>query len=151
MAKQAHKREAVLACLREHGPMTAAEAAEYLCITPTAAASVITSTRYENPGQFFRIASYRKVTGRRAKREIVFEASAGPDAKRPVVDELADRRKRQIDYYKRNAARVNARSRARRAAAKGGQAVNPWAQLAHPDLKGYMCRIAANTTMKETA
>jgi hypothetical protein len=131
--------------------MTAKEIADMLCIEAGSVASLITSNRHSAPGVHFRIAEYRKAQGRWARREVVFEASTEPDATRPVVDELKERRKRQAEYRRRNAARINARDRARRSIARGGQAVNPWAQLAHPDLQGYMVRVANNSSMKEAA
>lgn len=140
MAYEPINRRQVIEALREFGPMTRYDLAEHLGWTPGKVGTTISSTRWLLPGQVFRIVRYRdRIYQGRLQQVAVFAAEAGTDAVRPAMD--ADSRRLLINarYREKNRASINAKDRARRARAQGADVVvNPWLQLAPPNMRAAM-------------
>ena len=134
-------RNAVIATLKEHGPMTCEDTAGLMGWTVERVHGVISSARRLRPGQIFRVVRYQRAEGR-GKDHSVYAASPGQDAPRPKVDKKVRRLRTQEDYRNRHRAIVNARNRMARAAKKGYTAsANPWAQLAPREIRSFMTAV----------
>lgn len=112
--------------------MTAKEIAEYLGLPQEIVNSCISSTRYHLPGQVFRVVRHQPVTGYRGRDLAVYAAEAGPDANHQV-NRPARRKQAEARYREKHRATINARSRIAAMAP-----VNPWLQLAPPEIRGAM-------------
>jgi len=122
-------RNAVIAVLKEHGPMTIPEIADHLAWDLPRTRSVIANGRRLHPGKLFRIIAYRRATESKGKDTGVFAAQAGPDKPRNP-DKIARRKKTQASYRRRHQALINARHRKWRAEKQGRELVpNIWAPL----------------------
>lgn len=134
-------RSQVVAALREAGPMSRLELAEYLGWPVSKVGTTIASTRWLLPGKVFRVVRYDPVIGRRARDVAVFAAQEGPDVKRTPVDQTTRRKQVEARYRRNHRARINARNRASKA---GGApiTINPWLQLAAPATRSRMTRRA---------
>lgn len=122
--------------------MTATELAEYLGWESRKVTTTIGSTRWLQPGLVFRIVRYVPVTGRRSRDLAVYAAEAGPDAPKPTVNAAKRRKQTEARYRLKHRAIINARNQASSAAKRGPAAINPWAQLAPPVLRGVMAAAA---------
>jgi hypothetical protein len=133
-------RNAVLACLREHGPMTMMEVAETLQWPVERVHSAISGARKRYPGQLVHIVAYRKHP-ERGKDVSVFKAGPGEDKPRPVLtkqQKAARRRVTQTKYNRKNRTLIDTRARIKRAKAKGVEVVsNPWLHLMPPSVRSY--------------
>lgn len=138
MAFQPINRSQVVAALKSVGPMTVEEISDHLGWERAKATTTIGSTRWLLPQQVFRIVRYVQVTGRRCRDLAVYAAEAGTDAPKPAVNAAKRRKQTEERYRKKNRAIINARSRASNAAKRGTYAVNPWMQLAAPQLRAVM-------------
>ena len=125
-------RARIIAALQDAGPMTSEEVAEYLDLPQKVVRTCIASTRWLLPQQVFRIVRYQPVTGYRGRDLPVYAAEAGSDA--PHIVNRAKRRKQaEARYREKHRASINARGRATVMAP-----VNPWLQLAPPEIRGAM-------------
>lgn len=134
-------RSALIAALKEHGPMTRHDLAELLDWTVDRVHSVIGAGRMRYPGQIFRVVGYRRASQGKGKDASIYAAEAGPDQARKA--KVAARRvASQRRYRQKHNAAINSRTRAMRAAKAGrpGQA-SPWAQLASPAARAAMAQI----------
>lgn len=122
--------------------MTATELAEYLGWKSEKVTSTISSTRWLLPEQVFRIVRYVPVTGRRSRDLAVYAAEAGADAPKPAVNAAKRRKQAEARYRHKHRAIINARNQASSAAKRGAPTVNPWAQLAAPQLRSFMSTAA---------
>lgn len=146
MAMPSYRRDAVLAALRERGPMTAHEVAEHLEMPHNIVRNTIGTTRNLRPGQLIRVVAYRPVIGRRARDEFVFAAQAGPDVERKPINMEKRRKERQARYRQKHSGTIKVRERVRNAKRRGAQPViNMWAGLVGTEMQTYMVTVAANT------
>lgn len=138
MKFQPINRSQVVGALKAAGPMTVEEIAEHLGWKGKKVSTTIGSTRWLLPEQVFRIVRYVQVFGRRSRDVAVYAAEPGADApKRPI--NVAKRRKQtEARYRDKHRAIINARNRASYAAKRGEVVVNPWIQLAPPQLRAFM-------------
>ena len=125
-------RSRIVAALQDAGSMTAAELAEYLDLPKKVVCACIASTRWLLPQQVFRIVRYQPVTGRRGRDLSVFAAEAGADAPH-YVNPKQRRKQAEARYRTKHRAVINARSRA-----KSTAPINPWLQLAAPEIRSAM-------------
>lgn len=125
-------RSRIVAALQEAGPMTAEEIAEYLDLSKKAVRACIASTRWLLPQQVFRAVRYQPVTGYRGRDLPVYAAEAGADANH-IVNPAKRRKQAEARYREKHRASINARGRATVMAP-----VNPWLQLAPPEIRGAM-------------
>lgn len=125
-------RSRIVAALQEAGPMTATEVAEHLELPQKIVRACIASTRWLLPQQVFRIVRYRPVTGYRGRDLPVYAAEAGPDATH-IVNTAKRRKQAEARYREKHRASINARGRTAAMAP-----VNPWLQLAPPEIRGAM-------------
>lgn len=131
-------RNAVIAAIKEHGPMTCAEVAEALGWPHSRAHETIANARRWQPGKVFRVVRYRKTMGK-GKDPSVYAVQAGPDVPRPVIDRKARRKEIDRRYQRKNQAIINARERAERAAKVGPAApTNLWMGLAPVGVRPLM-------------
>lgn len=107
------------------------------------AAKVIAGTRYEHPGQFFRIVGYRWQECSAGREIPIYCADGGEDKKRPRTTKARQAAQKRA-HYRRNKARINAKASAKRSAGAAKE-VNPWLQLAAPEMRPVMSRIARAT------
>lgn len=122
--------------------MTAKELAEYLGWGSRKVTTTIGSTRWLQPGLVFRIVRYVPVTGRRGRDLAVYAAEAGPDVPKPTVNAEKRRKQTEARYRRNHRAIINARNQASAAAKRGTTTINPWAQLAAPQLRAFMSSTA---------
>lgn len=125
-------RARIVAALQESGPMTSAEASEYLDLPHKVVRASIASTRWLLPQQVFRIVRYQPVTGYRGRDLPVYSAETGPDAAH-IVNPAKRRKQAEARYREKHRASINARGRTTVAAP-----ANPWLQLAPPEIRGAM-------------
>lgn len=112
--------------------MTAKEVAEYLDLPQKIVNASIASTRWLLPQQVFRVVRHQPVTGHRGRDLAVYAAEAGADAPHHV--NRAKRRKQvEARYREKHRASINARGRT-----LTSTPVNPWLQLAPPEIRGAM-------------
>jgi hypothetical protein len=142
MKFQPINRSQVVAALKAAGPMTATELAEYLGWESRKVTTTIGSTRWLLPEQVLRIVRYVPVTGRRGRDLAVYAAEAGADAPKPAVNAARRRKQTEARYRHKHRAIINARNQASSSAKRGAPAINPWAQLASPVLRGTMAAVA---------
>lgn len=133
-------RNAVLACLREHGPMTMLDIAEALQWPLARVHSAICGARKRYPGQLLHVSGYRKHP-ERGKDLSVFTAGPGADKTRPALSQQqkqARRRATQTRYNRKNRTLIDTKARIKRAKAKGVEVVsNPWLNLMPPSVRSY--------------
>lgn len=131
-------RNAVIAAIKEHGPMTCNEVAEVLGWTIERTHSVIANGRRLHPGKLFRVIRYQPSRGK-GKDQAVYAVQAGKDKPRPTTDMKVRRHEALQRYRNKHRATINARHRQARAA-KAGSTVpqNPWMQLAPVELRSVM-------------
>lgn len=144
MTYQPINRSQVVAALEVAGQMTVAELAEYLGWESAKVSATIASTRWLLPEKVFRIVRYAPVTGRRGRDVAVYAAEAGLDAHKSAVNASKRRKQTEARYRKNHRALINARGRASSAAKRGTSAINPWAQLAAPQLRAHMSTVTAS-------
>ncbi|WP_054074780.1 ArsR family transcriptional regulator [Comamonas testosteroni] len=125
-------RSRIVAALQEEGPMTAKEIAEYLGMPKETVNSCISSTRFLLPEQVFRVVRHQPVIGYRGRDLAVYAAEAGPDATHQV-NRPARKKQAEARYRKKHRATINARGLIASMAP-----VNPWMQLAPPEIRGVM-------------
>lgn len=138
MKFQPINRSQVVAALEAVGPMTVDELAEHLGWERAKVTTTIGSTRWLLPQTVFRIVRYVQVIGRRSRDLAVYAAEAGDDAPKPPINTAKRRKQTEARYRKKHRALINARNQASSAAKRGTVAINPWAQLAAPQLRAYM-------------
>jgi len=138
MKFQPINRSQVVATLQDNGPMTRLELAEYLGWSTAKVGTTIATSRNLHPEKIFRIVGHRQVTGRRARDVAIYAAEAGPDVKKKPVDTAKRRKATEARYRENHRAIINARNQAASFAKKDSAAINPWAQLAAPNLRAYM-------------
>ena len=135
MAYQPINRSQIVQALQEFGPMTRYELAEHLDWTVAKVGTTIGSTRWLHPGKIFRIVRYEQGV----RVVAVFAAEAGEDAPMPWVNKRARQRKSNARWRDKNRASINAKNRITDAKRAGrAVAVNPWSQLAPPDMRATM-------------
>lgn len=146
MARINHRCQ-IIATLREHGPMTGDALAEHLDLTTRTVGTAISSARLQKPGEIFRVVRYQPVTGRRQADACVFAAEAGEDVPRTPYNKAKQRRRQaqaKARYRDKNRPAINAKSQIHKAARTGrAVAVNPWLQLAAPNVRATMARMAS--------
>lgn len=142
MAFQPINRSQVVAALKSVGPMTIEEIAEHLGWERIKASTTIGSTRWLLPKQVFRIVGYVQVTGRRCRDLAVYAAEAGADMPKPAVNAAKRRKQTEARYRQKHRAIINARNRASTASKRGAATINPWMQLAPPQLRAFMSTAA---------
>lgn len=131
-------RNAVIAAIRKHGPMTCAEVAEVLGWTVARTHGVIANTRRLQPNKVFRVIRYQRSVGK-GKDASVYAARPGEDVPRPSVDQQARDKEKCQRYRDKHRATINARHRQARAAKAGSPAPqNPWMQLAAREVRPAM-------------
>lgn len=86
MPMPATTRDAITAALKEFGPMSVAEIAEYLGRARNVVNTCMTSARRHHPGKFFRIVSYRRQVGVPGRETPIYTTGPGRDAPRPNFD-----------------------------------------------------------------
>lgn len=145
------RRQAVLAILREHGPMTAASAAAHLQWDIAMVSRAIVFARQKHSGEFFRVVRHKGTVGHWGPDQPVYAAEPGPDAYKRPISEKTRRRVAAKRWRDKNSAVEAAKKRASRASSSGAKAVNVWSQLAPPSLRRQMTMVAANTSMAEAA
>lgn len=135
-------RNAVIAAIRAHGPMTCHEIAEALDWPLERVQGTLRSTRRLRPGEVFRVTGYKRAAEGKGKDASIYAAEAGPDAPRMAKTSLriAANLKR---YRKKHQALRNARLRLARAlkADRPAQA-SPWQQLAPKGALSHITQIA---------
>lgn len=124
--RPAPTRDKLLAALRECGPMTAAELAEYTGMHRGAVNGAINGWRESNPRRFFAIVDWRRPVGNGGRMAPVYRAGPGRDVPAPVIDKVAAARLYSQRYKARHKAIVSAKERARSGSALVGC---PFAQL----------------------
>lgn len=137
----------IIEALRESGPMTKQEIADYTGLPFSKVASCIDSARYLYPGKIFRIVEFRPQVGVFGIPIAVFTHAGGPDA--PKLQRTDAERKKINDarYREKNRASINAYHRARRSRIAGvAPTMNPWLQLAAPSSRAGM--LAAQNSRK---
>lgn len=123
MPKPPVVRDAIVAALREFGPMSAAEISEATGLPRGKVNGSLTLARASHPGQFFRIVRWQLQVGRKGRETPIYAAETGKDARRPAFDDAHRKAASQRNY------RAN---RARRAALRkqrSGISASPWAGL----------------------
>jgi hypothetical protein len=135
--KRAPIREAVLGVLMRNGPMAISDIAAELDWPRTMVEKAIVGTRYEYPGRHFRIVSYRWQEYGQGREIPLYSAEGGEDKPRPQATKARHLAQKRA-YYHRHKARINAATRARRQGAAAS--VNPWLQLAPPEVRPVMTR-----------
>lgn len=139
-------RAQIIATLKDHGRMTAAEIADCLSLEIRTVATAIASARNQKPGVIFRVVAYRPVTGRRAADASVYVAEAGADVLRQAFTKSKQAKRRALAktrYREKHRQTINMRNSIRRAERAGRSVViNPWLQLASPRARPTMARIA---------
>ena len=145
MSRPAYRAQ-LIAALKQHGPMTAADLADRLDMPHRKVGEVIASARFRQPGMIFRIVRYVPVTGKRLRDVCIFAAEAGTDVKRkPYQGGKFEKRRAEAKarYRDKHRATINARNHVRKTALAGRPiASNPWLQLADPAARSTMSRIA---------
>lgn len=132
-------RNAVIAALREHGPMTRHALAECLDWPLGRVHSTVANARRLRPEQVFRVVGYQRVLEGKGKDASIYAAEPGPDMPRPKAGQYQRNRATRRRYRERHRAVINARHRARRAREKGRVVrSNFWAQLAHKSARSAM-------------
>lgn len=116
-------RDAIVAALREFGPMSAAEISETTGLPRGKVNAALTNARASHPGRFFRVSRWQLQVGRKGRETPVYAAAPGKDADRPTFDE-EHRKAANRRNYRANRARWAAQ-RKRRA----GVATSPWSGL----------------------
>ena len=136
-------RNAVIATIKEHGPMTCADTAGLMGWTVERVHGAIASARRRCPGQIFRVVGYQRAADGKGKDASIYAAQPGDDVPRPAVNKKARRNATQANYRKRHKAIVNARLRMSRAKNKGrGVSNNIWMQLADKSARSAMSMAA---------
>ena len=131
-------RNAVIAVLKEYGPMTRNDIAGILGWEPGRVHNTITNARRLHPEKMFRVVRYQRVEGK-SKDQSVYAYAKGPDMPRPKVDKATRGRETRARYRRRHNATINARMRIRRAKQAGHtMAPNMFAQLAPREVRPYM-------------
>lgn len=125
MSVKPTSRDAVTAALREHGPMNAADIADFLGWPQIRVNATLNTARRDHPGKFFRIVRTVMRQGSSGRDAPVYSASPGPDAPRPTLGADYDKQRSQR-YYLQNRARILCRVRASR---QGAQQASPWQGL----------------------
>lgn len=116
-------RNAILAAIREHGPMTVAELVEVTGKTRHSIDAAIINMR-ERGTEFLRVKGYQRQVGNGGIAASIYDLGPGKDAKRPDLSTIEAHRERQARYRDKNRAVINARTNARR-----GRPINPFLQL----------------------
>lgn len=144
-------RNAVLAALKKHGPMTARALADVLDWTVERAHRTVINTRRLRPGQLIRVIGFERVTEGKGKDMQIYAAQAGEDVKRTAVHERRRRLATQARYRERHRAAINARHRASRQKKSGKPLVqNIWSPLAPKEIQQAMSA-AANDYFRKQA
>ena len=119
--------------------MTRYEIADHLEWPLEKVSTTINSMRRARPGLLLRIVRYRQ----EVRVVAVFAAEAGEDAPRPRRDHKKRDKQKQNRYVDKNRAAINAKNRLRSAAESGkAVAMNPWLQLAPPNMRPTVMRIS---------
>ena len=123
-------RNAVIAALTQHGPMTCHEIADVMDWPLARVQCALRNARRLHPEKVFRVIRYKPVTEGKGKDASVYAAQAGADVPRQADNIDERRQKAQARYRRRHKAVINSRTRRARAL-QSGHAVraNPWAQL----------------------
>jgi hypothetical protein len=141
-------RNAVLECLREHGPMTMVEIAEMLSWSLVRVHGAIMGARSRHPGKLVRVVAYVR-HAERGKDIQVYAAGAGKDKPRPVLteeDRKARRKVVQNRYNHKNRQVIDAKARIKRAKSQGFEPVaHPWFQLIPPSVRGLATQMARSS------
>jgi len=146
MKFQPINRSQVVDALKAAGPMTVEEIAEHLGWEGKKVSTTIGSTRWLLPEQVFRIVRYVQVIGRRSRDLAVYAAEPGVDAPKPPINAVKRRKQTEARYRDKHRAIINARNRASHAAKRGVVIVNPWIQLAPPQLRAFMSATGTQCT-----
>ncbi len=142
------RRQAIIALLQKLGPMTTVEIADNLEWPPELISSAIVFARRKSPNQVFRVVGYEPTVGHWGPDRPIYAAEAGEDIPKPQVRRKARERAKNRRWYAKHAAAEAAKKRAQRT---GGGPVNVWTQLAAPELRARMTRLAANSSMRSAA
>lgn len=143
MKFQPINRSQVVTALETVGPMTVVELADHLGWKRAKVGTTIGSTRWLLPEQVIRIVRYVPVIGRRGRDIAVYAAGAGADAPKPPTNTAKRRKQSEARYRHKHRAIINARNQATSAAKRGNSVINPWAQLAAPQLRAFMSSAAS--------
>lgn len=138
MKFQPINRSQVVAALKDNGPMTRLELAEFLGWSADKVGTTIATSRHLLPEQVFKVVGHMPVTGRRARDVAIYVAEAGPDVIKKRVNGAQRRKATEARYRKNHRAIINARNQAANAVKRGKTGLNPWAQLAAPQFRAYL-------------
>lgn len=143
-------RNAVIAVLKEYGPMTKNDIAEVLGWHPARVHSTLANARRLRPGKVFRVVRYQRSEDGKSKDQSVYAAGPGQDVPRPQIDAIERRKETQSRYRNRHKAAINARMRMRRAKQHGHSIVpNMFAQLAPPAVRSYMTTLQRHQGLQQ--
>lgn len=126
MPKKPVVRNAVIDALLSAGPMSTVEIAAHLGWPRHRVDGVLSMSRMNHPGQYFKIVRFELQIGRSGREIPIYAAGAGADAKRPTFD-AAYRADYARNYHKRNRAKRAAQRKARISAIPAG----PWDAFMH--------------------
>ncbi len=124
MPMPAYTRTAIVQALRQHGPQSAENLAEVLGLRKSAVKGALSEARGKYGTKFFRIAGWRRYTGRGSNWVPIYACGPGEDVARPVLT-AAQRNERHARYRARMRDVIRIRNRVRRGVQPGGM----WAQL----------------------
>lgn len=116
-------RNAIVAALREHGPMTATELAETLAMTRSAIANAVQKARAHGNRTYLYITAWRRPIGHGGAVAPVYDVGPGEDVRRPTIGPKA--RKLYDQRYERS----HRAERRIASALRRGSTVNPFKQL----------------------
>lgn len=123
MPTPAINRDAILAAIREHGPMTAAEIAETTGKKRSAIDSALVAMRKR--GSFYvRVSGYRRQIGGAGIAAGIFALGPGKDVPREDLGGKEGHRQRNERYREKNRMVIRAKTAIRR-----GVTLNPFSQL----------------------
>lgn len=117
-------RQAIVAVLQEHGPMTMPDIADLLQLPRQQVSGAIRNARACHPEEFFRVVGHRNPDkldldmGNKSRWQI-YAAEKGADAPRAKVNKNLRRKQTQKRYREKNKAIINARIRKYRSETKG--------------------------------
>lgn len=115
--------------------MTRYELAEHLNWEVAKVGTTIGSTRWLHPGKVFRIVGYEQGV----RVVAIFAAEAGEDAAPPRINKVRREKQKNARYRNKHRASINAKGRIKNAERAGvAVAVNPWINLAPPNMRATM-------------
>lgn len=134
---------AILAVLREHGPMPITTIAEHLGWPRNIVQSAVACARRDNPGEFFRITQYAWQEAGAGAPMAFYAALGGKDAPKPRASKERINAQK-LAHYHRHKAVISTRRTIKHAGASMPR--NPWMQLAASGVRQAMTAAMGKTT-----